>query len=298
MTSRSSRPSKLGRIAFIVKIIVVCGVCAVSTSRSLSVEPSKTDLSARDFLETIARTQQQDEDGGQKRIQAWERVSDASVIDELIDAFDNMLFHGSALSVIVKELKLPDAEKVRLLGSRAKREVNPVKKVAAMGQLLRYGREFPDVIDIWVPALGDLNRFEVPSRLSDGDMRVCDAAFNLIISNLEIRKLLVHHSLAWASAIGDGVPVNEKNRRIDELKRFLVGNGLVVMGVSKPPDSALPTTPAVTPVPPATPAPSLPISTDAESSPPVIEHKSPVWPWVVGILALIVIGTVALKRRA
>ena len=48
----------------------------------------------------------------------------------------------------------------------------------------------------------------------------------------------------------------------------------------------------------ATPAPSSPVPSFAESPAPVIEHKSPVWPWVVGILALVAIVAFALKRRA
>lgn len=55
--------------------------------------------------------------------------------------------------------------------------------------------------------------------------------------------------------------------------------------------------PPSTPVPTATPAPSSPALAPAESPAPVIERKSPVWPWLVGILALVVIVAVALKRR-
>lgn len=64
---------------------------------------------------------------------------------------------------------------------------------------------------------------------------------------------------------------------------------------AKPPS----TTPVPTSaVPTATPAPSLPTPTVAANPAPVIERKSPVWPWVVGILTLVVIVAVALKRRA
>lgn len=56
---------------------------------------------------------------------------------------------------------------------------------------------------------------------------------------------------------------------------------------------------APTPVPTATPntssAPSNPV---AQASLSVVERKSLVWPWVVGILALVVIVALALKRRA
>lgn len=57
---------------------------------------------------------------------------------------------------------------------------------------------------------------------------------------------------------------------------------------------------APAPVPTATPAPSLPTPTVAANPAPVVEveRKSPVWPWVVGMLALVVIVAVALNRRA
>jgi hypothetical protein len=48
----------------------------------------------------------------------------------------------------------------------------------------------------------------------------------------------------------------------------------------------------------APPAPSSPTPAVAESPVPAVEHKSSVWPWLVGIAALIVIVAVALKRRA
>lgn len=46
------------------------------------------------------------------------------------------------------------------------------------------------------------------------------------------------------------------------------------------------------------PVPSLPTQPVAESSAAVIERKAPVWPWVVGILALLAIVAFALKQRA
>lgn len=52
-----------------------------------------------------------------------------------------------------------------------------------------------------------------------------------------------------------------------------------------------------TPVPTATPAPSSPAPTVAESPAPVVERKSPVWPWLVGIAALTVIALLVWKRR-
>lgn len=46
------------------------------------------------------------------------------------------------------------------------------------------------------------------------------------------------------------------------------------------------------------PAPSTPVPPLAEGSAPVVERKSPVWPWVVGIAALIAIAFFVRKRRA
>lgn len=51
-------------------------------------------------------------------------------------------------------------------------------------------------------------------------------------------------------------------------------------------------------VPTATPSPSLPAPTVAANPAPMVERKSPVWSWLVGMLALAVIVAVALKRRA
>lgn len=59
------------------------------------------------------------------------------------------------------------------------------------------------------------------------------------------------------------------------------------------------TAPPTTPVPPSTPnaspAPTAPV---AQTPVAVVERKSSAWPWLVGILALVVIVAVALKRRA
>lgn len=65
----------------------------------------------------------------------------------------------------------------------------------------------------------------------------------------------------------------------------------------KPPPSAR--TALIPALPTATPAFSTPTPKVAESAAPVVERKSPVWPWVVGgILAIVVIVALVLKRRA
>lgn len=91
--------------------------------------------------------------------------------------------------------------------------------------------------------------------------------------------------------LADATPSN-----IAEVKR--------IIGESIPnlvPSPALPpaATPApAPPVPNATPTLSSPAPTVVESPAPVVEHKSPVWPWVVGIAALTVIALLVWKRRA
>jgi hypothetical protein len=52
------------------------------------------------------------------------------------------------------------------------------------------------------------------------------------------------------------------------------------------------------PVPTGTPLPSTPVSKVAESPALMVEHKSPAWPWIVGIAALTVLALLVLKRRA
>lgn len=64
----------------------------------------------------------------------------------------------------------------------------------------------------------------------------------------------------------------------------------------KPP-TPQPPTPS-TPVSTNTTLPSTPISKVAKSPAPVVEHKSPVWPWLLGIAAVTVIALLVLNRRA
>ena len=60
-----------------------------------------------------------------------------------------------------------------------------------------------------------------------------------------------------------------------------------------------PTPPASSlPIPPTVPSLSSLASRDPENPAPVVARKSAAWPWVVGILAIIVIGALVLKRRA
>ncbi len=59
-----------------------------------------------------------------------------------------------------------------------------------------------------------------------------------------------------------------------------------------------PVPPVATPAPTETPARPSPTPTVAESPEAVVERKSAVWPWLVGMLVLVVIVAVALKRRA
>ena len=77
------------------------------------------------------------------------------------------------------------------------------------------------------------------------------------------------------------------------------GSGPLV-ATSQPPEEPQPAeTPAPSaPIPTAMPAPSSPAPTLAERPARVVERESPVWPWLVGIAALAVIGLLVLKRRA
>jgi len=68
--------------------------------------------------------------------------------------------------------------------------------------------------------------------------------------------------------------------------------------------SPTPVTPAAATPAPATPAPSAAPAASPSPTTPVVqtpavpsEHSAPVWPWVVGILALVLVVALALKRR-
>lgn len=74
-----------------------------------------------------------------------------------------------------------------------------------------------------------------------------------------------------------------------------IPRGSPARGVSNA--GATPTASPPTPIPTATPAPLLPTPTVAENPAPVVERKSPVWPWLVGIAALTVIALLVWKRR-
>jgi hypothetical protein len=79
-------------------------------------------------------------------------------------------------------------------------------------------------------------------------------------------------------------------------KRLAQGVEIDQATVRLPAATPVATTPApTTPVPSATPAPATPV---AQTPAPAVEHQSAVWPWLVGILALIAIVAVALKWRA
>ena len=114
------------------------------------------------------------------------------------------------------------------------------------------------------------------------------------------------------SAIRYQIDAASENRRVVEQDRAFYR---LVRGESAPPSKKVPRaldasddgriqrlpgnarTP--TPSPPAQAAISSPPITRASSTPaPTIERKAPIWPWVVGIVALVAIIVIALKRRA
>lgn len=98
-----------------------------------------------------------------------------------------------------------------------------------------------------------------------------------------------------------------EGRRPPPVHAAINGRGAINLTVgSTPVAQTVASPPTVTPAPsPATPVPSAapptaptPVTPIAQTPAPTVEHKSPMWPWLVGIVALIVIVTVALKRRA
>lgn len=90
-------------------------------------------------------------------------------------------------------------------------------------------------------------------------------------------------------AVAPPVPI------VDLLPKVTVASGTPTPAEPSPPvpQPSKAATPAAT----ATFAPSSPTSAVAENLAPVIERKSPVWPWVIGILALTVIAMLVWKRR-
>jgi hypothetical protein len=62
-----------------------------------------------------------------------------------------------------------------------------------------------------------------------------------------------------------------------------------------PPMTPRPSTPVASQIPAASPQPTTPV---AQTSAAAVEQRTPVWPWLVGIVALIAIIAIALKRRA
>ncbi len=86
---------------------------------------------------------------------------------------------------------------------------------------------------------------------------------------------------------------------LDRATRIISGQTDAPSPPAPAPTSVAATPSPATPVPSATPLASLqPTTPDAQTPAPVVERKSPVWPWLVGILAFIAIIAVALKRRA
>ena len=92
-----------------------------------------------------------------------------------------------------------------------------------------------------------------------------------------------------------------RDRETDVTTIFNLKKAAEAIQTSTPPSTPKPTsTPPASslPIPPTVPSLSSLASRDPENHAPVVARKSAAWPWVVGILALIVIGALVLKRRA
>jgi len=159
----------------------------------------------------------------------------------------------------------------------------------ARGRLLNLLRDAtPKDTSVIAKLLSDVRPAEELSKLATADgatpFRVCDVAYNVLqevrAADKSTTKLLVR-----SSSIEERdelvAPVREQTPQPDPNPK---------------PPAPLPPTPS-TPVPTATPAPSAPAPLVVESPAPVVEHKPPVWPWLVGIVALTVIALLVWKRR-
>lgn len=121
----------------------------------------------------------------------------------------------------------------------------------------------------------------------------------------EIERAFPDQAIALGGGLLNAIDVIEGRRPVS-INTATNGRGAINLTVgSTPVAQTVASPPTVTPAPsPVTPVPSAapptaptPVTPIAQTPAPVIERKAPMWPWVVGILALIVIVAVALKRR-
>ena len=99
-----------------------------------------------------------------------------------------------------------------------------------------------------------------------------------------------------AKAISSVVPPSEKpSALVDYLAAERAKADTPPPDANPKPPAPQPPTPSI-PVPTARPSPSTPVAKVDESPASVVERKSPVWPWFVGILVIIGIAALALSR--
>jgi len=166
------------------------------------------------------------------------------------------------------------------------RETTPPLVTGRLLHLLRNAT--PTYVTAIAKFLSDIRPAEELSKLATADgatpFRVCDVAYNVLqevrAADKSTTKLLVRSS-----------SIEERDERVARVRE------------QTPRPDANPMAPVPqlpkpsTPVPTATPAPSAPAPLVVESPAPVVEHKPPVWPWLVGIVALTVIALLVWKRR-
>lgn len=292
------------RRAFYVFISVFASVALLASANQLQdAQKGSSRMSPKELLYAVSAVEAEAEDDGASIVQSWGRLSDASAIPELIDAVYTLRQHGSAVGLIIRSLKVKEADKIRLLSEQVTPEAHPIKKVVAMSQLQSYDRNAPAVLKAWVSALNDMRKYNQSTPEGIADMRVCDAAFNMIIGNLEVRNLIVHHSLSWTYEMGDGMDVNLKDQRVSDLKQFLLSKGLATeIEINAPSQPALEVNPKSSELSPAQQAATAPKSAAKQAEPPTSAvapaAAKAAWLWLIAIVLLFAIAALIYHSRS
>jgi HEAT repeat protein len=222
----------------------------------------------------------------------------------------------------------PNADVESLILSQWQNETNKELKAASLKALVDAGYRSPRIGSALVSSLSDEER-KVRERVARLIAEVKPAG-----ALLELAKLLEDQQMARDSVVqaiaaygaeaqpylpqlekllndpttGGTLP-NRIRTAIEAIKAPTPGAKAaakieaVALVNASPPQARTPTAPLVatpapsTPLPTATPAPSSPAPGVAESPSSVVEPKSPVWPWLVGIAALLAIAAFFAKRR-
>lgn len=121
----------------------------------------------------------------------------------------------------------------------------------------------------------------------------------LLTQNLLALELIRHPAVAaFASSL-----LNEENEEVKEAADRLLLNNRQTSELKGParlkPKPPSPQPPAASTLAPAAKSlPSTPVAEVAGIVAPIVDRKAPVWPWLVGVAALVVLVAFALKRRA